>query len=512
MKKLSFKLLSTLGILLFCLVFSVPALIPNSLKIPFDLGSNKIRLGLDLQGGSQLLLQVDSQIAIKEKLDTLADDIRIRFEENKIYFKSQVIVDDKIKFTFTNDITEKTYNILKEFNNIKYSTDNNLLNINFSKEYIAQLKSTIILQSLEIVRKRIDEVGTNEPNIQIQGKNRILVQLPGLEDPERIKNLLGKTAKMNFRLVDEKSMNAINDKKFFVGSEIISNTDNTMRYVIKKRIGVSGDNLIDASASVDQFNQPIVSIRFDNLGARKFADLTSKNVNRRFAIVLDNKVISAPVIREAIPSGNAQISGNFTFNTANDLAILLRAGSLPAPISILEERTVGPSLGEDSINAGTTSIIIALLLVLIYMLFIYGKLGIIANIVLIINFLFIVGWLVVLQATLTLPGIAGIALTVGMAVDANVLVFERIKEEKVLGRSKISAIKTGFEQALRAILDANITTLIAAIILFFMGSGPIRGFSITLGLGVISTIICTMIISRLLIETIYIKNSNDLRI
>ena len=318
---------------------------------------------------------------------------------------------------------------------------------------------------------------------------------------------------MNFRLVDEKAMSLINEKKFFIGSEVISNTDNTLRYVIKKRIGVSGDNLVDASASVDQFNQPIVSIRFDSIGSRKFADLTSKNVNRRFAIILDNKVISAPVIREAIPSGNAQISGNFTFDTANDLAILLRAGSLPAPINILEERTVGPSLGQDSINAGTTSILIALFLVLIYMFLIYGKLGIIANTVLIINFLFIIAWLVVLQATLTLPGIAGIALTVGMAVDANVLVFERIREEKVLGRSKISAIKTGFEQALRAILDANITTLIAAVILFFMGSGPIRGFSITLGLGVISTIICTMIISRLLIEHIYIKNpKNELNI
>ena len=223
-------------------------------------------------------------------------------------------------------------------------------------------------------------------------------------------------------------MSLINEKKFFIGSEVISNTDNTLRYVIKKRIGVSGDNLVDASASVDQFNQPIVSIRFDSIGSRKFADLTSKNVNRRFAIILDNKVISAPVIREAIPSGNAQISGNFTFDTANDLAILLRAGSLPAPINILEERTVGPSLGEDSINAGTTSILIALFLVLIYMFLIYGKLGIIANTVLIINFLFIIAWLVVFQATLTLPGIAGIALTVGMAVDANVLVFERIRD------------------------------------------------------------------------------------
>jgi protein-export membrane protein SecD len=312
---------------------------------------------------------------------------------------------------------------------------------------------------------------------------------------------------MNFRLVDESAMGELNTKKYFIGAEVLSDDDSGVKYVIRKRIGVDGDNLVDASASVDQFNRPVVSIRFDSLGSRKFADLTSKNVGKRFAIVLDKKVISAPVIREAIPTGNAQISGNFTFQTANDLAILLRAGSLPAPISIIEERSVGPSLGQDSINAGVISVTIALILVLLYMLAIYGKLGIVANIVLIVNFLFIIAWLVVLQATLTLPGIAGIALTVGMAVDANVLVFERIREEKLLGRTKHSAINTGFSQALRAILDANITTLIAAIILFFLGSGPIRGFSITLGLGVISTILCTMIISKLLINYIYIENN-----
>ena len=242
-----------------------------------------------------------------------------------------------------------------------------------------------------------------------------------------------------------------------------------INYVIKKRVGVSGDNLVDASASVDQFNRPIVSIRFDSIGSRKFADLTNKNVGKRFAIVLDNKVISAPVIQEPIPTGNAQISGNFTFETANDLAILLRAGSLPAPITIAEERTVGPSLGKDSIKAGSVSLIIAFGLVLFYMFLIYGKVAFIANSVLIINILFLVSWLVLLEATLTLPGIAGIALTVGMAVDANVLIFERIREEQILGRSKISSIETGFSQAFRAILDANVTTLIAAIILFFYG-------------------------------------------
>ena len=413
----------------------------------------------------------------------------------------------KLQLQNENDIS-KVNKILDDFQFIDFNNDNMLIQLNFTDKHINDFNSSLVLQSLEIIRKRIDEVGTNEPIIQIQGNQRILVQLPGLKDPDRIKSLLGKTAKMNFRMVDEKNMQFINEKKYFVGSEVIQDADSLMQYVIKKRVGVSGDNLVDASASVDQFNRPIVSLRFDSLGSRKFADLTTKNVGNRFAIVLDNRVISAPVIQEPIPTGNAQISGNFTFETANDLAILLRAGSLPAPISIAEERTVGPSLGKDSIKAGSISLIIAFILVLTYMFLIYGKVALIANFVLVINILFLVSCIVLLNATLTLPGIAGIALTVGMAVDANVLIFERTREEQVLGRSKISAIDTGFSQAFRAILDANITTLIAALILFFMGSGPIKGFSITLGLGVFSTIICTMVISRLLINYFYINNKN----
>ena len=471
-------------------------------------GKNKLKLGLDLQGGSQLLLQVETEKAIQEKLATQTEDIRTELSEADIQPQELKLVNNIIFVKVNDDEIKKLENIIKENNQLEVDYDKGLAKINFTEQFMREFQSSIILQSLEIIRKRVDEVGTNEPIIQVQGKQRVLVQLPGLENPDRIKSLLGQTAKMNFRMVDEKAMSLLGEKKYFVGSEVLEGDDFGINYIVKKRIGVSGDNLVDANASVDQFNRPIVSIRFDSIGSRKFADLTAKNVGKRFAIVLDKKVISAPVIREAIPSGSAQISGNFSFDSANDLAILLRAGSLPAPISIIEERTVGPSLGQDSINAGVISVIIALSLVLIYMIFIYGKIGLIANFVLIINFLFIIGWLVLFQATLTLPGIAGIALTVGMAVDANVLVFERIREEKMLGRSKISSINTGFDQALRAILDANVTTLIAAVILFFLGSGPIRGFSITLGLGVISTILCTMIISRLLINYFYILNPN----
>ncbi|MAH89294.1 MAG: protein translocase subunit SecD [Pelagibacterales bacterium] len=507
MKKYSFKFISFITIALFSLFFAIPALINIDKNLPNWVNKNKLKLGLDLQGGSQLLLQVETDKAIQEKVQTQLEDIRVALLNVDIQPEYMKLINNTIAIKVVEEDINQLEKIVNENNQLRVESNNGVFKINFTEKFIREFQSSVIVQSLEIIRKRVDEVGTNEPIIQIQGKQRVLVQLPGLEDPDRIKSLLGKTAKMNFRMVDEKSMSQLGEKKYFVGSEILEGEEFGVDYIIKKRIGVSGDNLVDASASVDQFNRPIVSIRFDSIGSRKFADLTAKNVGKRFAIVLDKKVISAPVIREAIPSGSAQISGNFSFDSANDLAILLRAGSLPAPISIIEERSVGPSLGQDSINAGVVSVIIALSLVLVYMVFIYGKIGLIANFVLVINFLFIIAWLVLLQATLTLPGIAGIALTVGMAVDANVLVFERIREEKMLGRSKISAINTGFDQALRAILDANVTTLIAALILFFLGSGPIRGFSITLGLGVVSTILCTMIISRLLINHFYIQNS-----
>lgn len=507
MKKYSFKFISSIVIILFSLFFAIPSLIDIDSNLPSWISKNQLKLGLDLQGGSQLLLQVETEKAIQEKIQNQIEDIRTALLNVELQPKYTRLIKNTIFIKVDKEDIDQFKEIIREKSQLSVKSNDGIFEINFTEKFIREFQNSIILQSLEIIRKRVDEVGTNEPIIQIQGKQRVLVQLPGLEDPDRIKNLLGKTAKMNFRMVDEKSMSMLGEKKYFVGSELLEGEEFGVNYVVKKRIGVSGDNLVDANASVDQFNRPIVSIRFDSIGSRKFADLTAKNVGKRFAIVLDKKVISAPVIREAIPSGSAQISGNFSFDSANDLAILLRAGSLPAPISIIEERTIGPSLGQDSVNAGVVSVIIALSLVLIYMIFIYGKIGLIANFVLIINFLFIIGWLVLLQATLTLPGIAGIALTVGMAVDANVLVFERIREEKMLGRSKISSINTGFDQALRAILDANVTTLIAALILFFLGSGPIRGFSITLGLGVVSTILCTIIISRLLINYFYIQNS-----
>ena len=390
------------------------------------------------------------------------------------------------------------------------------IQVSFTEEKITEIRDYAILQSIEIIRRRVDEVGTNEPIIQRQGDDRILVQLPGLDDPERIKRLLGKTARMNFRMVNETaSIDEALSGRIPPGSDLLYELDprtgeKTLPYIIYKRIGVSGDQLVDANPSMDQYNQPVVSMRFDSTGSRKFGDLTSKNVGKRFAIVLDGEVISAPVIREAITGGSGQISGNFTFETASDLAVLLRAGALPAPLTILEERSVGPSLGKDSINAGMYAAIIAIILVIIYMLVIYGaRFGVTANISLIINVLLILALLGVLDATLTLPGLAGIALTIGMAVDANVLIFERIREESRAGRSNIGAIDNGFKEAFRTIVDANITTLLAAVILFQFGSGPVKGFAVTLALGVMTTMFSSLMLSRGIITIWYNRYKPD---
>ena len=523
---LYFSKLKIISVVIFTLLLSYFSL-SNFTKIDDDFFKKNINLGLDLQGGSYLLLEIDNSPVLEQQIQNKLIQIKKFLKEKKIPYKNFNIIDDKkISFEINNEFIDSTSNLLKgkdseinpyydqfKTNQFELLIIDNRFELSYSKYGLIQLKSSSQNQAIEIVRRRVDEIGTNEPNILKRGNDRILVELPGLDNPDRIKSLLGKTAKMNFRLVDEKNMQSLNEKKYFVGSEILEHSEMQINYVIKKRVGVSGDNLVDASASVDQFNRPIVSIRFDSIGSRKFADLTSKNVGKRFAIVLDNKVISAPVIQEPIPTGNAQISGNFTFETANDLAILLRAGSLPAPITIAEERTVGPSLGKDSIKAGSVSLMIAFGLVLLYMFLIYGKVAFIANFVLIINILFLVAWLVLLDATLTLPGIAGIALTVGMAVDANVLIFERIREEQMLGRSKISSIETGFSQAFRAILDANVTTLIAAIVLFSFGTGPIKGFAVTLSLGILTSMFTAIMGTRAVVNLVYGKKKlKDLNI
>jgi len=476
--------------------------------------SKKVNLGLDLQGGSYLLLEVDSKPAFKQKMQDKVVSIRKAFKKQKIKYKNLKLRNEIISFQLANNEIEKfeaffldkENSINKYYNRYRsyemdYSITEDSVAIKYSKYGIIEIKNSILNDSLEIVRRRVDEVGTKEPTIVRRGNERILIELPGLDDPNRIKKLLGKTANLTFRLVSE------TEDDF--GSELLPFEDSDEKINISKRVIVSGDNLDNAQPQFDRTtNQAVVSFTFDRAGSKKFGRATTDNVGKRLAIVLDNKIISAPVVREAILGGNGQITGNFTFQSATDLAVLLRSGALPAPLNIIEERTVGPDLGEDSIKAGSISLLIGFLLVISYMLFKYKFLGIIADLSLIINLILLIGILTIFEATLTLPGIAGIILTVGMAVDANVLIFERIKEEMKIEKSNIHAFDTGYKKAQSAILDANITTLISAIILFFLGSGPVKGFAVTLGVGILTTLFCAYFFARHL-SSIYVMKNRD---
>jgi len=479
--------------------------------------SKKVNLGLDLQGGSYLLLEVDSSPVIKEKIQNKLLLLRKILKENKIKYKKLKINKNYINFiiqekdveNFNNSFNKKDYAfnpfyVQYNANEMEYSIKDNLVKINYTKYGLIEIKKTTLEQSLEIVRRRIDETGTKDPTIVRSGNDRILIELPGLDDPNRVKKLLGKTANLTFRLVS-------NTEDSF-GAEMLPFEDDSETLSINKRVILRGDSLDNATPSFDnQNNTAIVNFSLDRIGAKKFARVTNENLGRRLAIVLDNKIISAPVIRDAILGGAGQISGNFTFQSATDLALLLRSGALPAPLTIIEERTVGPDLGEDSIKAGTISLLIGFLLVIIYMFFKYKIMGLIANIALITNLILLIGILTILEATLTLPGIAGIILTVGMAVDANVLIFERIKEEMKIEKTNIHAFDMGYKKAQSAILDANITTLISSVILFFLGSGPVKGFAVTLGIGIITTLFTAYFLARHL-SSLYVMRNKESKI
>ena len=472
----------------------------------------KINLGLDLQGGSYLLLEVDSSPLEKRHIQSKVIPLKKKLIENNIIFKNFSINDNVIIFNIdnlNNNKFEKLFNdknndinlFLTKFNafELDYEFVKNEIKIKLSKHGVLNLRSAAVDQSIEIVRRRIDEIGTKEPSILKRGSNRILVELPGVKNPERIKDLLGKTAQLSFRLVT--------DEKSDFGSETFNLNDTGEDIIVSKRVILSGSNLIDAQPKYDNLNnQPIVTFTLDRLGAKRFGQATSKNIGKKIAIILDNEAISAPVIQDSITGGNGVISGSFTFQEATDLSLLLRSGALPAPLSIVEERTVGPDLGQDSIDAGSLSLIVGFALVVLFMIVKYKFFGIIANISLISNLLMLMGILTLLEATLTLPGIAGIILTVGMAVDANVLIFERVKEELKKENSNIQAFDLGFKRSIVTILDANITTLIAAIILFIFGSGPIKGFAVTLSIGLITTLFSAYFISRHLSSIIVLKN------
>jgi len=483
--------------------------------------SKKVNLGLDLQGGSYLLLEVDSKPVVKQNLQNKLILLRKFLKENKIKYKNLKLNNETINFQILKNKTKKFEDFFLNKNNsinnyynqynsyeMDYSLDDldtqNQISISYSKFGLIEIRNSTLDHSLEIVRRRIDEVGTKDPTIIKRGNDRILIELPGLDDPNRIKNLLGKTAHLTFRLVSE------GDEDF--GSELLFFEDNTNQLNVNKRVIMSGDNLVNAKPTFDNRNsETIVTFTLDRVGAKRFGKITTENVGKRLAIVLDNKIISAPQIREPIISGNGQISGDFTFQSATDLSLLLRSGALPAPLKIIEERTVGPDLGEDSIRAGAISLFIGFLLVIAYMLLRYRLLGIIADLSLIINLVLLIGILTILEATLTLPGIAGIILTVGMAVDANVLIFERIKEEMKTEKSNIHAFDIGYKKSQTAVLDANITTLISAIILFFLGSGPVKGFAVTLGIGILTTLFTAYFFARHL-SSLYVMKNKDKQI
>jgi preprotein translocase subunit SecD len=473
-------------------------------------------LGLDLQGGSHILLEVDSPAVRKEMLQALLEEARRVLREGRIGYTGLVVRGNSVEVRLREGVDPqqalpKLRELSQALTGILATTGQRSLEIVDAGGGLIRLTPTepaivervrqAVEQSIQIIERRVNELGTVEPLIQRQGVDRILVQVPGLQDPTRLKELLGKTAKLDFRLVDM-SMTAEQALQSGVpsDSEILYGTKQHEPYLIKKAVAVSGADLTDAQPGFDQrTSEPMVSFKFNSNGARRFSQITQENVGKPFAIVLDNQVISAPVIREPILGGSGQITGSFTVQEANDLAILLRAGALPAPLTIIEERTVGPGLGQDSIEKGKIASYVGSILVIVFMLLTYGLFGLFANIAVAINVAMIFGVLSLLNATLTLPGIAGIVLTVGIAVDSNVLIYERIREEVRGGRTPINAIDAGFTRALATILDSNITTFIAAAVLFYIGTGPVRGFAVTLGIGIITTVFTAFTLTRLIV-------------
>jgi preprotein translocase subunit SecD len=477
----------------------------------------RLVLGLDLQGGSHLLLQVDANAVQQAMVGKLADDVRRLLREARIQYSELATKPDGVEVRVTDADLQRALSKLRELSQplsglLVRTGDRTaeVAELGDGRIRVAPTQSAInqrihqtVQQSLQIVERRVNELGTVEPTVESEGTDRILVEVPGLQDPARLEALLGKTAKMTFQLVDL-SMSAEQALQSHPSpdTEILYDTKHAppVPYLVQKRVAVSGENLVDAQPAFDRnTGLPIVTFRFDTPGARRFAEVTRDNVGRPFAIVLDNEVISAPVIREPITGGAGEISGNFTVQQANDLAILLRAGALPAPLTVVEERTVGPGLGQDSIKAGEIASAVGAFLVAGFMLASYGLFGLIADIAVVVNVTMLIGVLSFLDATLTLPGMCGIVLTMGIAVDSNVLIYERIREETRHGRSAINAIDTGFRRALATILDSNITTFIATAVLYFIGTGPVRGFAVTLGVGIVTTLFTAFTLTRLII-------------
>ena len=499
-----------IGLILFAgLIFAAPNLVSRQTAeaLPDWMPKKQINLGLDLQGGSYLLLEVETDAVIEDQLNTLVEDVRLTLRREDIGYRNLGVESGEVHFSLRDpgkaDRAESALADLGQQIRANASADEPVV-VRYTDQARQERLNNALQQSIEIVRRRIDETGVREPTIQRQGDKRIVVQLPGINNPERMKEILGKTARLTFRLVDQSVSPTSQDIP--PGAEVLpsdatgSEGEPVRRYVVRKRVMVSGENLTDAQPTFQQ-GQPVVSFTFNTVGARRFGQATQEHVREPFAIVLDNKVISAPVIQEPILGGNGVITGNFTTQEARDLALLLRAGALPAPLTILEERTVGPGLGADSVRAGEMASVLALMAVILFMGITYGTFGMLANVALIGNLVLILAALSGLQATLTLPGIAGIVLTLGMAVDANVLIFERIREEAGNRRGPVSAVDAGYRRALTTIFDANITTLIAAVLLYYFGSGPVKGFAVTLAIGLVTSMFTAIMVTRLMVAT-----------
>ena len=512
---LSFPRWKVIVVAVVSLFFMLTAL-PNVLspafreKMPDFLPSSTVPLGLDLRGGSHLLLELDFNAYKRDHFANVRDGLRDALRKAKIGYVDLRASGNEVSLkirpeTIAEDV--KLSDVLRSVDpDLEVDESNGITRLYYSEPKLRALQIKLLDQSIEIVNRRVNEAGTKEPIIQRQGIDRIVVQVPGLADPSQLKQLLGKTAKMTFHLVnesvspDDAARNVLpSDTELLTSDEPVSETGAApVQYAVYSQVALGGENLTNANASFQE-GLAVVEFQFNTLGAQKFGDITRENIGKRFAVVLDNKVITAPVIRSAILGGRGIIEGNFTVESANELAVLLRAGALPAPLSIIEERTVGPSLGQDSIRSGTAAAILGIGLVIIFMLVSYGLFGVFANLGLAIHLMMVIGAMSLIQATLTLPGIAGIVLTMGMAVDANVLIFERIRDEIRFGKSPVAAIESGFNLAFGTIFDSNLTTLIAAGLLYSLGAGSVKGFAVTLTIGILSTMFASVMFCRMLI-------------
>ncbi len=502
-----FKKLAIVFIAVFGVLLAVPTISPR-LASYFPSWIRPIPLGLDLKGGAQLLLEVDTKTMFAEKSAQLYDEVRsvlIDRDKGVIRFSNLRHVDGVVSFAVRDDDdVSRAKGRLKAVlgNSVDIQSQGRTITLSYSDRQKADMVDDALTRSIEIVRRRIDALGTKEPSIQSQGGKYILIQLPGVDNPEHIKELIGQTAKMTFHLVNENiSPDQMAAGRAPAGTELMPYMDAPDQMVpVYSRIEVSGETLKDSQADFDQNNMPVVTTVFDATGARKFARLTTEHVGERFAIVLDGRVLSAPAIREPIPGGRGQISGGFTVQGAKDLAVLLRSGALPAPLSVIEERTVGAGLGADTIASGKIGSAVGVLFVMIFMIMLYRTFGVIADIVLLVNLAMIIGVSALFGATLTLPGIAGIVLTLGMAVDANILPFERIRDEVRAGAPTLRAVDNGFHRSTKTVMDGNLTNLICSLILFQFGAGPIRGFAVTLSIGVATTLFTCLMLSRVMID------------